>query len=259
MSDEKSFAPTPRRRERARRAGQSPRGRDLTAIAVILSGMAALLCVGPWWFRSLGELWTTLLPDTPHVSLTAEQAVTDFRRTLWLAAGTVVPAMGLFVGVAVVTQWAQVGWNWLPERVVPDVNRVNPFSRIMTPMELFRWSDGFLVLIRYTVGLCIGIGSLWTLRQWTGPGSEQASLMFGRAAQTGVAIVFHACVGLAVVAIVEYGYRWWSHENDLHMTAAEAREDMREQEGDLRVRSLRRGLHHNFAHRQPSTTHDDDS
>jgi len=251
MAEEKPHAPTPRRRERAREAGQFPRGRDLTGIAVVLTGIAALLCCGPWWFRSLGQLWTSLLPASPHISLNAEVAVSDFRNTLGLVSAVVLPAMGLFFAVAVVTQWAQVGWNWLPGRIAPDFSRVNPFARLAAPAGLFRWSDGLLVIVRYLVGLGVGITSLWLLRQWTGwTDAETTTLMFGRAAQTGVAIVFHAVVGLAVVSILEYGYRWWRFEADLRMTSAEAREDAREQEGDLRIRSLRRDVHQQMARRR---------
>lgn len=250
MSDERLHEPTPRRREQARQAGQVPRGSDLTGIAVVLSGLAAILCCGPWWFESLGQLWTTALPSEPFIAINPQEAVGEFRHTLWLVGKSTLPPMVLFFTVAIVTQWAQVGWNWLPERVNPDLSRVNPMTRLASPFDLFRWGDGMLVMVRYMVGLTVGIGTLWCFRQWTGPGPEQTKLMFGRAAQTAVAVVFHAAVGLAVVSIIEYGYRWWRFETNLRMTADEARQDSREQEGDLRVRSLRRGVHQQMARRR---------
>ena len=243
MSDEKLHEPTPRRREQARQEGQFPRGSDLTGIAVVVSGLAAILCFGPWWFESLGRLWTSTLPAEPLLAIDSQQAVGEFRNTLWSIGKTTMLPMALFFTVAIVTQWAQVGWNWLPGRVTPDLTRVNPMTRLASPFDLFRWSDGLLVAVRYTVGLAVGIGALWSFREWTGPGPEQTKLMFGRAAQTAVAVVFHAAVGLAVVSILEYGYRWWRFEGNLRMTADEARQDSKEQEGDLRVRSLRRGVH----------------
>ena len=250
MADEKLHEPTTKRREQARREGQFPRGSDLTGIAVVISGLAAILCFGPWWFESLGQLWTTAMPDQPRIAISPQEAVGEFRNTLWLVGKATLPPMALFLSVAMVTQWAQVGWNWLPERITPDLTRVNPMTRLASPFDLLRWTDGLLVLVRYVVGLAVGIGTLWCFRHWTGPGPEQTKLMFGRAAQTAVAVVFHATVGLAVVSVLEYGYRWWSFEGNLRMTADEVRQDSKEQEGDLRVRSLRRGVHQQMARRR---------
>lgn len=243
MAEEKQFAASPRRREQARAAGQHPRGSDLTAIAVVLVALAMMLFTGSSWLEALGELWTIGLPKDPALTIQADQAVDTLRASLGSIGRLTLPLVAIVFVTAVLTQWAQVGWNWNPERVLPDVSRIHPVHRFASMAHFFRWSDGVLVLLRYTVGLVIGIGTLWTFRDWGAMDQSSSYLLFGRCAQTSVAIVFHAAVGLAVVSIFEYGYQWWQFEGRLQMTAEEAREDAREQEGGLRVRSLQRGVH----------------
>ena len=51
-------------------------------------------------------------------------------------------------------------------------------------------------------------------------------------------------IGLAllVLAIFDYGYQYWRHEQDLRMTPQEVREEMRNMEGDPQVASRRRAV-----------------
>jgi len=51
-------------------------------------------------------------------------------------------------------------------------------------------------------------------------------------------------IGLAllVLAILDYGYQYWQHEQDLRMTPQEVREEMRNLEGDPQVVARRRAV-----------------
>ena len=66
-----------------------------------------------------------------------------------------------------------------------------------------------------------------------------------------IEVLFSAALALAVIALVEYGFRLWRYELALRMTAQEVREEMRGLQGDVRVRALQREVHEAYGRRRP--------
>jgi flagellar biosynthesis protein FlhB len=63
-------------------------------------------------------------------------------------------------------------------------------------------------------------------------------------------------IGLAlfILAILDYAYQRWKHENDLKMTPQEVREEMRNQQGDPQVLSRRKSVQRQLAMNRMSTS-----
>jgi flagellar biosynthesis protein FlhB len=52
---------------------------------------------------------------------------------------------------------------------------------------------------------------------------------------------------LLVLAILDYGYQWWRHEQDLKMTPQELREELKNIEGDPQLRARRKQMQRDLA------------
>ncbi len=55
-------------------------------------------------------------------------------------------------------------------------------------------------------------------------------------------------VALLVLAILDYGFQWWKHEQDLRMTPQEVREEMKNLEGDPQIAARREQVQRQLAH-----------
>ena len=66
---DKTEAPTPKRREDARRQGIVPRSAELTGTIVLLSGAMVAGWLLPSWYRNLGDAFSALLMHSDWMPL----------------------------------------------------------------------------------------------------------------------------------------------------------------------------------------------
>ena len=59
---------------------------------------------------------------------------------------------------------------------------------------------------------------------------------------------------LAVLALFDYGYQYWKHEQDLRMTTQELKEEVKTQQGDPQIAARRKQLQRQMVLRRLSTT-----
>ncbi len=242
MSEERTFDATPRRREEARRQGKTPRGTDVTAAAVILTAILLLLFGGARLAGVLGDDLRHTLDTAPTVVASTEELTTIAQSSILRLIFFSAPVVLLFWAVAVVSQVGQVGWNLDFSRVVPDFSRIHPATGMTRLANSQKWLDGGLVMFRIASSVIVACGALWIGRN----GFASHAIPGGGildVATNATWVLLYLAVTLSVIAVFEFGLRWWQFENSLKMTPEEAREEMREQEGDLRVRALRRGSH----------------
>ncbi len=129
---DKTHAPTPRRREQARRDGQVAQSQDLGSVVLLLGSLAALLLVGGGLVEFLvGLLRASLGGDAWESWRHTEGGGAQIVAGQWSA---LMPALGrvllpVLAGAALVTaaaQWWQTGFLFQPQRIVPDLSRLNP-------------------------------------------------------------------------------------------------------------------------------------
>ena len=243
MAD-RPFAPTAARRERARNEGHAPRGRDLTPIAVVVTGLLVILFGGSNMAQQLmGTMQSGMATGAntqtagPLLAVSAEQVVGIGQSTILRVAKIVLPMIVAVMFAAFASQWGQVGFRWLTDRVRPDLTRVDPLAGTARLFQPGRWMDGVLILVRFTTGLLVIACSLWFSRDrlvmFADPLRSLSEL------PSAVAwVLLTASVALAVVAIAEYGLRCWLFEKQLWMTAEEMRNESTGLGTDLRVESL---------------------
>ena len=136
MTD-RPFDPSPERKQTARREGRFPRSVDVSGLVVCLSATYLILVCGTDVMVRFEEL---VLEQAQQLTLNP-QASTDViaTRVPRLALGFLFPFAGLIALLAVISQIMQGGWVWIPNRAVPNVNRLRPRgagSRLATCVAL---------------------------------------------------------------------------------------------------------------------------
>ncbi len=249
MSEERQFSPTAERRIEARRKGQSPRGHDLTAVAVILGNILFMILAGSWWLQRLREMLVAGLSSSVALNWhrgDAEQLAVDALACVGLA---VLPIAALAWCVAVVTQLAQGGWSWFPARILPDWQRIDPVAGCGRLWQGRIVIEGLLVILRLGLATTLCMTTLWLMRDQLVLPSGDPEQSLAEVAGSILFVLAVVCATFGVVALAEFGYRWWIFEDSLRMTAEEFRTHQREQEGDLRVRAMQRGAHQELSRR----------
>ena len=240
---DKTHEATPYRRQKAREEGQVVRSQDLASAALLVGGLLIL-----WYFGSSvanfladmarqqlgGDAWLTFsIQDTSH-----QAARIGYGLTL-----AFLPLLGLLALAALVTQMGQFGFLYLPQKLAIDWQRVNPLSnwqRIISWTSAIHLGFGLLKVLLITLvagwSLWGERGRLMNLTDETTP--EIAAYLFHVMLWTSLKIGG----ALVVLALFDYGYQFWKHEQDLRMTTQELKEEVKQQQGDPQIAARRRQI-----------------
>jgi flagellar biosynthetic protein FlhB len=129
-AQEKTESATPKRLEEARRKGQIPRSRDLSAAAVTMSAAAALYMMGG---QIAGKLYAFM---ERSLTLTREQALDSSQMIPALTSAAIdglkmcAPVLGIICLAAVLAPLALGGWSFSTEALMPQFNRLNPLEGV---------------------------------------------------------------------------------------------------------------------------------
>lgn len=241
MSDERTQAPTQRRRQQARESGLVAHSPELTRAAGLLTIVVLLGCWGDDLALGMIDLIQGALTH-PMTRLDGVDAVVEhLRDAAWRVLAPLVGIVGGAMLTMVLAHQAQVGGLWAPSRLAPDLSRLG-----------LGWGGPDLAgaTSRVAWSLCkalivIGLGA-WSFQRHA---RELGQLGEGGPAAVAVAasgLVLDLAWWLAVAALligaVDYGLVWRRVEERLRQTPDEHREELKAADGDPALRSRRRAL-----------------
>ena len=238
---DRSQEATPHRRQQAREQGNVVKSQDLASAVLLLLGVMALLFTGGSLVDFIGQYAQHQLGGGAWLSADAPYVVSRAHEVLAALAGHIMPMMAMLFLGAVLIELGQVGFLFVPEKVMPDLTRLDPlkgFGRMFSLAGAVRLAFGlFKIAIVATVAAVaiyqqrmtiLGLGRLTT--------PQIASYLAEMLLWTTLKIA----VALMILAILDYGFQRWRHEKDLRMTTQEVREELKNLEGNPQIASRRR-------------------
>lgn len=247
MADEayqdRTEQPTPKRRSEAREKGQIPRSRDLNASLVLLTGLSLLMVWGPWMgLRSAAMIKQGLAGLRPE-TLSPANLHLLFLHFAGLLATLLAPVfLGLFLA-SILANYLQGGWVFATQRLQPDLKRLDFFAGLK---RLF--SGNSLVELAKALAkvALISLVAYFSLRNQVPHllpllGQEAGQLAFYLKSST-LEVFSRIIAALMVLGFLDYFYQRHRHEKSLRMTKQEVKDEMRQAEGDPRVKARLRSL-----------------
>ncbi|EPX84165.1 Flagellar biosynthesis pathway, component FlhB [Rubellimicrobium thermophilum DSM 16684] len=240
---EKSFEPTQKRLEEARRRGDVAQSPDLVTAAAYGGFLLAVLAFGAGSLVTLGGLLTTLLAQAGPLSEAAFGASGKplGGAVLGRVAGALGPWLALPAIAALLTLLAQGALVVAPERLRPRGSRLSPLAQARQrfgPEGLAEFLKALLKLTAYATVLGHSLAA--ATPRLIGGAAQDA-----RVAMTGMLtlltdllakVVLVACV----LGIADLVWQRLRQRRRLMMTRREMTEEMKESEGDPHMRQERR-------------------
>ncbi len=245
---DKSQEPTPHRRQKAREEGQVAKSQDLGSATILLIGLLVLMALGGRLIEFLGAFTTQQLGAVPNLSIDAEGAVNAFHGVVAPLSRHLLPIMGALLLAAVAVNVFQVGFLFLPAKLAPDLTRLDPIKGV-----------GRLVSLRNVVRLLFGIFKIAVIASVAYAslyGERDVILgLTGRTVPQAAYYLVHIllwtsikiAVALLILALLDFAFQKWKHEQDLRMTPQEVREEMKNLEGNPVVLARRRQVQRELA------------
>lgn len=238
---EKTEEATPRRRSEARQEGNVAKSQDLTAAFMLLAAVIGLEVMGMRVFTGMRNTMQTMLSGA-HTSNPTQMgdlaAVGSFaaRATMTMFA----PLGLLMTGVALVASVGQVGFLLSGKAVSPNFKKLNPLNGVKQMFSarsvmLLVLSLGKTILIGLVAGLVIvkDMEAILHLAELSVLGA------FAVAGRMVLNLAFALCAVLVILAVIDFAYQRWQHNQDLKMTKEEVKQELKNMDGDPLVRQRR--------------------
>ena len=247
-AQEKTESATPKRLGEARRKGQIPRSRDLSAAAVTMSAAAALYMMGD---TISGKLFVLMQRS---FTLTREQALDSTQMVPMLANAALdglkicAPVLAIIALAAVLAPLALGGWNFSSQALMPQFNRLNPlagFKRIFAMQSVI---ELIKALAKFGVVGLVAVIVLWKdAPTLLALGQEPLDQAIGHTVRLSGQALIAITAGLLIIAGIDVPYQLWQHAKQLKMSRQEIREEHKESEGSPEVKGRIRQMQQTLA------------
>jgi len=196
----------------------------------------------------LADYCRNQLGGQPWLAIDADFTVSHWNTVLWAVGRCVLPILGLLCLAGVTVNVLQVGFLFLPQRLAFDFSRLDPiqgFQRIFSTAGVVRL--GFSI-VKFAIAAAVAGFAIW--------GQRGAILGLIGLAPSAIALQmtqillgtgFKVAAALMVLAVLDYAYQWWRHEQDMKMTPQELREELRNLEGNPQVIARRKQTQRDLA------------
>jgi len=248
---EKTEQPTAKKLNDAKQKGQVPRSKELNSSAIMFTGSAALLMMGPYMLSHLANMMKQGFSITRNEIMDSATITSDFVAAAWAVAVGIGPFLALMSVMALATPLLLGGWAFSTQAISFKADRLNPlsgFKRIFSAkglMELVKALGKFLVVALFAWFY------LWLKKdEFLGLAEES----FFNAMSHG-AWLFGSCFlvmssSLILIAAIDVPFQLWDHSKKLKMTLQEVRDEMKETDGRPEVKSKIRSIQQEMAQRR---------
>ncbi len=244
--EDRTEAATPRRLQRAREQGNVPLSREAAPVAMLGAGLLVLMLILPHAARELGRTLAVLLARADAIDPLA-----GLRAAALATAKVVLPFAAAAVLATVLSVLGQTGFTLRLGALQPSLGRLDfrrNLGRIAGPASLRELGRSLLKLGIVGFAMWHAASGLWP---WFG-----ASLLWSpghlldRSLRLVLRLLLAGLGAQALLAGADVIRARWSHARSLRMSRHEIREEMREADGDPRIKARIRRIRMTRARRR---------
>lgn len=242
-AQDKTEKPTSRRRQKAREKGQVAKSAELASVAVLMAGLGSLYLFGGYIYHQTSDLLRHILMNAAQVRLDTTE-MGNLSLTVWVFFMKVMaPVMIAVVAAGLLANLAQVGFLMAPQRLMPDLKKINPLSGFKRWVSLRSLVDTFKNVAKLTIVGWVAyrtVAGEWDTLPHLGDMDLAAAMVY----LVGVCFrIFWRCVlAMLVLALLDWAYQKYDYEKNLKMSKQEVKDEFKQSEGDPMVKSRIRSI-----------------
>lgn len=241
-AQQKTEPPSPRKLSEARKKGQVPKSRDLSAALILLAALATIAVMKDSVVLSMQRLLSEYFRAGMVVGLPAESLPYQM---LWFLARVCLVLLPLFAVILVTALAAnvgQVGVLFAPQAMQPKLERLNPvqgIKRLFSLRSLFE-------LVKNIVKVVIVAAAVYFVVKARLGGMlliyfKTPAQLMDLIAEAMLVAAFAGGGAFLVVSLFDLMFQRYEHMKNMRMTKQEVKDELKQTEGDPLVKSwLRR-------------------
>jgi flagellar biosynthetic protein FlhB len=235
---DKTEEPTPKRRNEARDKGKVAKSRDLSGALVLLTGLLCLAIWGPHMGRKTMEMLRIWLGQLRPGMVGPNQMSALFMSFGLTMAGLMAPILLSLCAAAVFSTYAQVGKVFATEPITPDFTRIQLFKGLARFFSL----NTYVELVKSIAKIAIiGVVAYYSVKREL-PAllpllDQSVGQVMLHLAGTCFRVSTRIILALVALGALDFLYQRYQFEKSLKMTKQEVKDEMRQVEGDPKVKA----------------------
>jgi flagellar biosynthetic protein FlhB len=248
---ERTQAPTPKRRQDARNKGQVPRSQEVTTAFLLLSAAALLHVGGTSLSRSMAELFGLVTLQASAMP-TGVQGLAGWLRGWGLhVMGAMAPFLLGMAGVALLVGAIQARGVLTVEPLKPQWSKLDPIQNIKRIWGVRAVAELAKSLLKLTIVSGAAYFALSrALDQIPALGQQGPFALLVVIRSSAVRLLASVGGAYLFLALGDYAFQLWQHERQLKMSREEIKREQKETEGDQIVKVRRRTMARQMARRR---------
>ena len=248
QGQEKTEAPTEKKRRESREEGQVAFSKELSSAALLAGIVLILVATSPIILDAMEQLMTQIFQELAQgEELSIDGIFILSEEILSIILPAFAPFVAVIILVGIFSSVLQVGVQVTFKAITPKFNKISPLTglkRLFSSQSLadFLKSMAKLIIVGF-VGYLTYIDKITDLNGLSvlSPGSI-LNYNFTVVAEVAGKIV----LALIAIAIFDYFYQRWHHEQQMMMTKQEVKDETKQTEGDpqlkARIRQIQREM-----------------
>ena len=241
---ERSERATPRRREKALEKGQVALSQEVNSALVLLAGFSLLFVAARYMQQVLGANSRYLFSQSHIFLLDNPFALVEIATAnLGVIMSALAPLMLVILVIAFLANVLQVGWNVNVSAMAFRWDNINPINGIK---NIFSKRSAFDLIKNILKITLISLLSWYTVSTLGSdmPGVAELPVegILALGIKTVAKLVYRLVAFLAVLALFDWIFQKWQHEEQIKMTKQEVIEEQKDTEGDPQVKARIRAI-----------------
>lgn len=251
QSQDKTEQPTGKKLADARQKGNVAQSREIPSVLILSGSIGVIFFAGSWMFGRMTEMMRIMYQRAGTLSMETETMHTLFWEIFLSCVVVLTPLMLVVMTAGVVGNIAQFGFLFTGEKLAPNLAKLNPISGLKKLVSLRSLVELAKSIIK--LGIIGGVAFI-VLNRYVDqiPGLMQLSVgqILKFIGQVSFQMCLYTCMVLFLMAVLDFAYTKWQHQQDLKMTKQEVKDEYKQREGDPSVKARIRSVQREMARRR---------
>ena len=236
--EEKTEAPTPKKKKEAVEKGQVAKSQDVNSSLILLSGVLLMLFLGGSMMVQMKDTMGMVCKNLYYENFNVDTFIGLLMDISFKNLKGVLPIMGGFMIVGAIASYSQVGIVFSKKALIPDFKKINPLTGAKNLISKKALVKTAMALVKLSI-MC-GIAYV-SIRKDIEPLMELVSMrteaVFTSASGLIFGITLKIAIILLILALLDFVYQRWQHSKDLMMTKNEVKQESKQTDGDPLIKS----------------------
>ncbi len=237
FNQEKTEEATPKRKSDARNKGQVAKSVEINSAFIILAAFLALKVISPLIYLELSNYMRSMFSTLFRSDFTITEAHVLFIDFAIIFLKAALPVMMVILIISLAANMIQVGFHFTLEPIMPKLEKLNPltgFQRLFSKRSLVELVKSFIkigvvgyFIYQFILKETMELPKLINLEL-----IESLQLAGGLILE----LAFQIGAVILVLAVIDYFYQWWQHNESLKMSKQEIKEEFKQSEGNPQIK-----------------------